>query len=54
MVNSDDGILRCGEAGSELPVLSTLDTGGGSHREPPHLSSLFRWVQSLGVRAFIA
>jgi hypothetical protein len=44
VVGSDDGILRCGEAGYELPVLSILDTGRGSHREPLHPSSLLRWV----------
>jgi hypothetical protein len=30
------GFYGADEAGSEVPVLSTLDTGGGSHREPLH------------------
>jgi hypothetical protein len=33
------GLNGAVEAGSELPVLSTFDTGGGSHREPLHPSS---------------
>jgi hypothetical protein len=34
------GVNGADEAGSELPVLSTLATGGGSHREPLRPSSL--------------
>ena len=46
------GFYGAVEAGSELPVLSTLDTGGGSHREPLHPSSpllLVRKLRSKGV-----
>ena len=38
VVGGDDGMYGADEAGSKLPVLSTLDTGGGSHREPLHPS----------------
>ena len=44
VLSGDDGVYGAVEAGSELPVLSTLDTGRGSHREPLHPSSLLRWV----------
>jgi len=46
------GFFGADEAGSELPVLSTLDTGGGSHREPLHPSSL-GLVKNLRVRGHI-
>jgi hypothetical protein len=39
VVGGDDGIYGADEAGSKLPVLSTLNTGGGSHREPLRPSS---------------
>jgi len=47
------GFYGAVEAGSELPVLSTLDTGRGSHREPLHPSSLlrFHWVYEIAVWA---
>jgi hypothetical protein len=48
------GFYGAVEAGFGLPVLSTLDTGGGSHREPPHPSSPLPWVESVGVRAFVS
>jgi hypothetical protein len=50
------GFYGAVEAGSELPVLSTLDTGGGSHREPLHLSSPLRFqpVENIGIRTFIS
>jgi len=44
------GFYGADEAGSEVPVLSTLVTGGGSHREPLHSSSLLLWIESLGVK----
>jgi len=47
------GFYGAVEAGSELPVLSTLDTGGGSHREPLHPSSLLPQVENFGVSVFI-
>ena len=47
------GFYGAVEAGSELPVLSTLDTGGGSHREPLHPSSLLGWIKSLRLRGHI-
>ena len=40
VVGGDDGFYGADEAGSGLPVLSTLDTGGGSHREPLYPLSL--------------
>jgi hypothetical protein len=50
------GFYGAVEAGFGLPVLSTLDTGGGSHREPLHPSSplLFRRVESIGIRTFVS
>ncbi len=48
------GFYGADEAGYELPVLSTLHTGGGSHREPLHPSSLLLLVGSLGVRAVMS
>jgi len=50
------GFYGAVEAGSGLPVLSTLDTGGGSHREPLHPSSLlpFHRVESTGIRMFVS
>jgi len=49
------GFYGAVEAGSKLPVLSTLHTGGESHREPLLPSSLLQFcrVESLGIRAFI-
>src|SRR5436305_15195758 len=50
------GFYGAVEAGSGLPVLSTLDTGGGSHREPLHPSSLlpFQRVERTGIRMFVS
>src|SRR5437660_3338699 len=48
------GFYGAVEAGSELPVLSTLHTGRGSHREPLHPSSLLRFHWYKTVRAVIS